>query len=176
MSTQMIRTCVEVPLPPELAVEAAERAIAENPANAPAVRFTPGVGALPPPPSFMAVLTGKRWRIGRTLRVRFLGGDPVVQQKLQPFAHQWSDYAKIKFVFGDDSDAEIRIAFVEDGSWSCIGTDALAVPKALPTMNYGWLKPDTQDTEYSRVVIHEFGHALGCIHEHQSPAAGIPWD
>ena len=82
MSTQMIRTCVEVPLPPELAVEAAQRAIVENPANAPAVRFTPGVGASPPPPSFMAVLTGRRWRIGRTLRVLFLGGDPEVRRRL----------------------------------------------------------------------------------------------
>jgi hypothetical protein len=25
-------------------------------------------------------------------------------------------------------------------------------------------------------VLHEFGHALGCIHEHQHPDAGIPWD
>jgi hypothetical protein len=25
-------------------------------------------------------------------------------------------------------------------------------------------------------VLHEFGHALGCIHEHQSPDQRIPWD
>jgi hypothetical protein len=25
-------------------------------------------------------------------------------------------------------------------------------------------------------VLHEFGHALGLIHEHQSPASGIPWN
>ena len=146
-----------------------------EPGQRAAVRFTPGVGALPPPPSFMAVLTGRRWRIGRTLRVRFLGGDPEVRRRLQPFAHQWSDFANIKFVFGDDPDAEIRVAFADDGSWSCIGTDALARPPIQATMNYGWLTPGTDDTD-TRVVIHEFGHALGCIHEHSSPAAGIPWD
>jgi hypothetical protein len=27
-----------------------------------------------------------------------------------------------------------------------------------------------------RTVLHEFGHALGCIHEQASPAAAIPWD
>ena len=176
MSAKIIKTCVEAPLPPQLAVEAAQRAIGENPANAPAAHFTPGVGALPPTPSFMAILTGRRWRIGRTLRVRFLGGDPEVQRRLQPFVHQWSDFANIKFVFGADPDAEIRVAFADDGSWSCIGTDALTVPASQPTMNYGWLTPGTDDAEYSRVVIHEFGHALGCIHEHSSPAAGIPWD
>jgi hypothetical protein len=43
-------------------------------------------------------------------------------------------------------------------------------------MNYGWLTPGSPDNEYSRVVLHEFGHALACIHEHQHPEAGIPWD
>ena len=31
-------------------------------------------------------------------------------------------------------------------------------------------------TEYERVVVHEFGHALGAIHEHQNPKGGIEWN
>ena len=43
-------------------------------------------------------------------------------------------------------------------------------------MNYGWLTPSSSEEEYRRVVTHEFGHALGLIHEHQNPAAGINWN
>ncbi len=35
-------------------------------------------------------------------------------------------------------------------------------------MKFGWL-----DTE---VVLHEFGHAIGLAHEHQSPRQGIEWN
>ena len=176
MAEDIIKTCVDRVLPSELIVQAAARAIEENPANAPAVRFTPGVGAGPLPPPFLAVVTGKKWQNGRTLRVRFLDGDPAVQAKLQPYAQQWSDFANITFVFGDDPNAEIRISFRQPGSWSFIGTDALTIAANEPTMNFGWLNSGTADEEYSRVVIHEFGHALGCIHEHSSPVANIPWD
>ena len=34
-------------------------------------------------------------------------------------------------------------------------------------MNFGWLKDDTDAVEYERVVVHEFGDALGAIYEHQ---------
>jgi hypothetical protein len=132
------------------------------------------VGA--PLPSYAALVTAKKWPNGQVLRVRFLDGDPTVQAKLQPYAHAWSKYANITFAFGDDPAAEIRISFQYQGSWSTIGTDALDVPDDQPTMNYGWLTPDTEDDEYSRVVIHEFGHALGLIHEHQNPAGGIHWN
>jgi hypothetical protein len=154
------------------------RAIAENPNNAPAInpRLLPQ-GVMPDISSvFLAAITGKLWQPGRTLRVRFLDGDPRVQERIAPFAHSWSEHANITFVFGDDPDAEIRISFQNQGSWSYLGTDALVIPKSQPTMNFGWLTPATANDEYLRVVTHEFGHALGCIHEHQNPANNIPWD
>ena len=43
-------------------------------------------------------------------------------------------------------------------------------------MNFGWFDESTPDDEFSRTTIHEFGHALGCVHEHSSPAATIPWN
>ncbi len=43
-------------------------------------------------------------------------------------------------------------------------------------MNFGWLTKATLNDEYSRVVTHEFGHSIGCIHEHQNPSTNIPWN
>jgi hypothetical protein len=176
-SRKAIKACIDVALPTDKLFEAARNAIEENPANAPVLSrgsIPPGMGG--PPPLALAALTGKLWKPGRLLRCRFLDGDPVVQQRLQPFAHQWEEFANIKFEFGNDPDAEIRISFKQAGSWSYLGTDALTIAKSQPTMNYGWLQKNTGDDEYSRVVIHEFGHALGCIHEHQNPSTDIPWD
>lgn len=172
-----IKSCIDVALPTSVMLQASRAAIAENPDNAPALpRGVQLPGAFIDSPVALAALTGKLWQPGRSLRVRFLDGDPTIQQRIEPFAQEWSKVANIQFVFGADPNAEIRISFRQPGSWSYIGTDALTIPKNQPTMNFGWLTPATTAEEYSRVVIHEFGHALGCIHEHQNPATDIPWN
>jgi hypothetical protein len=126
-----------------------------------------------------AVERMKLWENGRTLKVKFLDGLPDVQAKVQAIAREWEALANLKLEFVTAGTAQIRISFAEEGfSWSTMGTDALTVSAAKPTMNYGWLEPVTPLREYQRVVRHEFGHALGMIHEHQNPAAQgqIPWD
>ncbi len=178
MSFSAIKACIDLSLPDELLLESMRHAIAENPNNAPVInRRTLPPGVMPDIPHvFLAAITGKLWQPGRSLRVRFLDGDPQVHARIPAFAQQWSAYANITFQFGNDPDAEIRISFQNQGSWSYIGTDALVIPKSQPTMNFGWLTLATTNDEYQRVVTHEFGHALGCIHEHQNPVNNIPWD
>lgn len=175
--SDVIKLCTLRALPKHLEQAAATAAVAENPENSPGKFPSPRFGVSPVAHATrMALLTGKKWKNGRTLRVHFMEGSPTVQAKVKEQAIKWMEFANINFQFVNDPTAEIRIAFKDDGSWSYLGTDALTIPKKDHTMNFGWLEEDTEREEYSRVVKHEFGHALGCIHEHQHPQAGIPWD
>ena len=111
---------------------------------------------------------GKLWINGSTLKVRFLGGTAQQHDIVKKFAPRWSEHANLNFDFGNAPDADIRIAFNNDGAWSYVGTDAKHIPLGQPTMNFGWLD--------EAVVLHEFGHARGLAHEHQNPEGGIKWN
>jgi hypothetical protein len=134
----------------------------------------------PIPTQRIAVVRLKKWPNGTEINCRFLDGSPTQKKKVEDKAHIWERYVNIKLKFVDTGPAEVRISFLADpGSWSAVGTDALNLPYFPlhePTMNFGWLEDDTDDGEYNRVVLHEFGHALGAIHEHQSPGATLKWN
>lgn len=174
-----VHLCYDRIVPLHQKVGAAALAVKENRANEPTMRLLPGVSAHP---LKMALVTGKRWGNGRKLGVKFLDGSALQRKKAQQFAETWEAWANINFDFSAKGAAkgEIRISFVaDDGSWSAVGTDCLLTdyfPKDQPTMNFGWLRDDTDDVEWRRVVVHEFGHALSAIHEHQNPRGGIKWD
>ncbi len=120
-------------------------------------------------PARAAFEVAKLWPNGTTLHFRFLNGSEPQKQIVRQFAPQWTEHANLNFVFDDSPSAQIRIAFNDDGAWSYVGTDALGIPANLPTMNFGW-----QD---EGVVLHEFGHMIGMIHEHQNPSDNpIQWN
>lgn len=177
MAPVSVKVCIDRILPIGLMLEASKLSIQENSENAGVVHVRPGLGVPARSPMRMALVTGRKWKNGRTLRVSFMGGDSYVRDKVKDFAVGWSEHANLIFEFGSDPDAEIRVAFTQgEGSWSWIGTEGLVIPKNEATMNLGWLTRGTANDEYSRVVLHEFGHAIGCLHEHQNPAASIKWN
>lgn len=166
--------CAALELPRKLRMQGFLTAIEENERNAPIQE--PG----DPGHSPMALEAERLWRPGRTLRVGFLDGDPAVHAKVVEYAKQWQEHANLTLEFvgmiTGGADAEIRISFAKPGNSSYIGTNNLNISRSKATMNLGSLKPDSKEIAFSRYVLHEFGHALGAIHEHQSPDGGIPWD
>jgi hypothetical protein len=120
------------------------------------------------------------------IRIAFLDGTPkqkkwvekVVKQHLAPLCN------KLEFVWNVPApESDIRISFSLPGqAWSYIGNECKQIPVNQMTMNLGWIDDDVQyDSEAykntGQVVLHEFCHALGMIHEHQNPKGNtIKWN
>jgi serralysin len=118
----------------------------------------------------------KLWEPGTVLRAKFLDGPTRLRDRVEKIAMEWFEYADLKMEFGNADDAQIRVSFKLDGSWSYLGPDALMVAPTEPTINFGWVNLDTPQAEVQRVVRHEFGHVMGLQHEQQNPVSTIKWN
>ncbi|CAG5137176.1 uncharacterized protein ALTATR162_LOCUS47 [Alternaria atra] len=125
-----------------------------------------------------------------TLTVSFLNGKEETKKKVMNYAMEWSKISKtagagrganIEFVKVKDNDAfaHIRVRFKSNGKWwSYLGTDCLATSgiwnrrtqedkddnPECASMNLD-IENETNEDAVRRHVIHEFGHALGFMHE-----------
>lgn len=91
----------------------------------------------------------------------------IVEERINPLIK-----GHLRFNFVEDKNlAVIRIQFNEMGGCSSqIGSEAKKIEdKNIATMQFAWFDVGT--------VLHEFGHALGLIHEHQNPKGNnIDWN
>jgi hypothetical protein len=156
--------CIPKFLPAHLHAESVANAIAHNPAN-----------RLPPlsrsilPPAHIALLTSKYWGSkGVDHGVAFLDTtNTTLKAKILAYANKWSKYGNIRYREASKANAQVRISLGSGGYWSYLGTDILSIPASEQTMNLEGFSLSTPDSEYDRVVCHEFGHSLGFPHEHE---------
>jgi hypothetical protein len=119
-----------------------------------------------------------------TLKVRFRNGDASQRDAVKRYVtnHYHAVPMRIRFVFLDDhapGPSNIRIMFNTEKSESYIGRDAERHPRDT-TMWLNW-HPTIQDPETRRRqrqadVLHEFGHALGMVHEQKHPDCTAKWN
>jgi hypothetical protein len=128
----------------------------------------------------------RTWDPRHTITVAFQAGTSALRHQISDAVGPWSRVAGVKFDFGTNSTggdfrewtttdtsyrADIRIAFERGGYWSVVGTDAIdpKIAKAnTSSMNFEGFT-EVLPQEWEATVLHEFGHALGFEHEHQSP-------
>lgn len=123
-----------------------------------------------------ALVKDSKWPEKAKISISFLDGTADQKALVKRYAKKWLDHANLTFSWEQGPNTDIRISFQHRGSWSVIGTTCKRVPQGQPTMNFGWLNPGVSDEEARRVILHEFGHALGLIHEHQNPVSQIQWN
>lgn len=129
----------------------------------------------------LAVYNAYKWVNGQKLTIHFMGGihaapNAAIEQKVRNYILQWQPHVNLLFEFTTDADAHIRISFDGTENKSKIGRLALSVPAGTPTLYLGEITTSTPESRIQRLALHEFGHALGCVHEHLSPLSAIPWN
>lgn len=114
----------------------------------------------------------KSWEVGKRLRVKFDGGTNELHDRVLAIAREWTQFANIDFVPDTSSASEIIVGFKSRlGNWSAVGPDSLASQFRSQSMNLELA--GVSDRDFRFLVLHEFGHALGCVHEHLSPSSPL---
>lgn len=113
------------------------------------------------------------WDRGRVLKVHFLDGTKENQSVVLKTAAEWTACTNVRFEKTEET-GDIRITFADQGFRSLVGRDAELADLNESTMTLGFTDDCSSDDRRS-AILHEFGHALGFSHEHQSPDAKIRW-
>ncbi len=122
------------------------------------------------------------WDNGKTLTVKFIGqgGSTKLREKIKVAAKEWEKYANLTFDFIESGEANIRVLLTDQGGCnSVVGTNALSKESDEKTMNidtnFFHQNKICYDRYLKQTIQHEFGHAIGLLHEH-SYKGKIQWN
>jgi hypothetical protein len=153
----------------------------DHPAGTETCGLTPN-GALIGRPLPGRAAVSNPWEGRNSLTVAFIDGDDSnggLRERIRTAAREWEAYANLTFRFDDQAEVtDIAIQLKPTPGFplrlyqSEIGQ---ASRGRRPSM---WLlfPVGTGEAELRRVVLHEFGHALGLIHELRRGDAAIHWN
>lgn len=141
--------------------------------------FCSTLGYLPAPgdstDAYRAVAyKNKFWPVGYEFKIGFVLGNFTQAALTNQIAlvkstcAEWASKCNLKFTFPATGPYDLRIAFdPSGGAWSYVGIDNKQITSGT-TMNLGWTSRAT--------FLHELGHAIGLLHEHQNPNSAIQWN
>lgn len=117
------------------------------------------------------------------LGVGFIDDPYDMRDQIFSWIKNWtgSNAANLEFFPASLRQSHIRISFLTGQDSSALGAQALSIPKHAPTMHLSSVGSDFgfgtdwNVKNWKRIVLHEFGHAIGLRHEHLHPKAGINW-
>lgn len=161
----------------------------------PRVAFVPCSSALPDqapapvtsgraPKAGMDALVAERtwlWPNGATINVHFVDGTEVARNAVAEVASAWTKHANLKFRFfapdAPPATTHIRVTFQDPNCNSALGTSSqYMIESGDASMRLCHMDAWVGTEAFERVVTHEFGHAIGMHHEHQSPKAKFDWN
>jgi hypothetical protein len=118
------------------------------------------------------MIKDKLWKSNTTLNIVFIDGSKEQHQFVKKIAPQWLHNTNLSFNFFDSfinasKQTHIRISFqLQNGSQ--LGDHEDYLSQSVTMSLFDLTSNHISDLSKQRIVLHEFGHALGFEHEYRS--------